>query len=277
VVDVHDGLGATPLLFDEAVLAARGARAREFLQGLRPGETVGISMEISDLGFGCRGRAGFDWSDAYAAIGGGFVFLRDGEIEMSDDAGAYTRAPRTAVCLNDQFVYFVVVDGRKDGSSEGMTFPELAEFCQKKLEATWGLNQDGGGSSTMWIEGRVVNTPSDGVERVVANGLMMVAVEPAARSRRFGQDFEVAVQVPEELRSGPGPFFPSLRTLAPGDAVRIASAAPSLQGVFAAGSYWWKAAAGGEEGFVPEQALVNTEKALAWFRLPPLELAVHQP
>jgi hypothetical protein len=274
VVALREAGGATPLLFDQAVLNARGPEATAFLKRLRPGEAVKISEEITDLGFGCKTQGGFDWTDAYAAIGGGFVFLRDGEIRESDDAGAYARAPRTAVCLNEKYVYFVVADGRRDGSSIGMTFDDLGHFCQDDLDATWGVNQDGGGSSTMWIEGKVVNTPSDGFERLVANGLMMVQVQPPAHSTRFDPGFEVRLQTSAELRTGPGPTFPVLQTAESGDEGQIEPVSRALLGIFAAGSYWWKMDIAGHEGYVPEQALVAQPGALAWFRLPPPVLAI---
>ena len=274
VVDVRDSEGGTPLLFDQVVLAARGRRAEDFLRNLHPGEPLGISREITDLGFGCRREGNVDWSDVYSAIGGGFVFLRDGVIRTGDDVGDSIRDPRTAVCLNEAFVYFVVVDGRKDGISEGMTLEELAEFCQDELDARWGLNQDGGGSSVMWVDGQVVNQPSDGEERGVANGLMMVAVEPAARSNRFGEDFDVTVQLPGEIRSGPGRSFPVLRTVAAGERVSVAQTAASLRGVFSGGSYWWKVEIGGRIGFLAEQSLVSPDGSLAWINLPAPTLAV---
>jgi hypothetical protein len=121
VVDVRDSGGGTSLLFDQVVLAARDKSVGDFLRSLRPGEVLGISREITDLGFGCRREGSVDWSDVYAAIGGGFVFLRDGAIRTGDDIGASIRDPRTAVCLNQDFVYFVVVDGRKNGQP-GMTW-----------------------------------------------------------------------------------------------------------------------------------------------------------
>ncbi len=271
---MRDSDGGTPLLFDQVVLAAKGTRAEDFLRSLRPGEPLGISREITDLGFGCRREGSVDWSDVYSAIGGGFVFLRDGAIRTGDDVGASIRDPRTAVCLNQDFVYFVVVDGRKDGISQGMTLEELANFCQDELDARWGLNQDGGGSSAMWVDGAIVNLPSDGQERGVANGLMMVAVEPALRSGRFAEGFDVTVQASGEVRTGPGLSFPVLQTTAPGETVRIARTASSLLGVFTDGSYWWKTEVAGELGFLPEQSLVSPSGALAWFRLPPPLLAV---
>ena len=126
----------------------------------------------------------------------------------------------------------------------------------------------------MWVDGAIVNLPSDGHERGVANGLMMVAVEPALRSSRFAEGFDVTVQTSGEVRTGPGPSFPVLQTIAPGATVRIARTTSSLLGVFADGSFWWKTEVAGEIGFLPEQSLVSPRGALAWFRLPPPLMAV---
>jgi exopolysaccharide biosynthesis protein len=68
--------------------------------------------------------------------------------------------PRTGIGMisNNHFV-FVVVDGRNPGYSRGVT---LAEFAQifKELGCTTAYNLDGGGSSTMYFMGEVVNNPS---------------------------------------------------------------------------------------------------------------------
>jgi exopolysaccharide biosynthesis protein len=68
--------------------------------------------------------------------------------------------PRTGIGIlsNNHFV-FVVVDGRDPGYSRGVT---LAEFAQifKDLGCTTAYNLDGGGSSTMYFMGEVVNNPS---------------------------------------------------------------------------------------------------------------------
>jgi len=72
--------------------------------------------------------------------------------------------PRTAVgVIDDNHLVFVVVDGRSD-TSEGMTMTELAELMQS-LGATTAYNLDGGGSSTMFYDGEVINDPSNGGER----------------------------------------------------------------------------------------------------------------
>ena len=73
--------------------------------------------------------------------------------------------PRTAVgVIDDNHLVFVVVDGRQEGYSEGVTLPELADIMLS-LGATTAYNLDGGGSSTMYFNGQVVNSPSNGGER----------------------------------------------------------------------------------------------------------------
>ncbi|MCL4527964.1 MAG: phosphodiester glycosidase family protein [Chloroflexi bacterium] len=89
--------------------------------------------------------------------------------------------PRTAIgySKNGRYLYLVVVDGRQPLYSEGITLKELADLMIS-LGAQYAMNLDGGGSSTMVIEGkdsrpRILNSPIDnyipGRERLVANHL----------------------------------------------------------------------------------------------------------
>jgi hypothetical protein len=64
----------------------------------------------------------------------------------------------------------VTVDGRRPGYSVGMTNFELALFLTR-LGAWTAAGLDGGGSATMAFEGSVLNRPSDGAERAVANSV----------------------------------------------------------------------------------------------------------
>jgi exopolysaccharide biosynthesis protein len=73
--------------------------------------------------------------------------------------------PRTAVgVIDENHLVFVVVDGRSPGYSEGVTLNELADIMTG-LGATTAYNLDGGGSSTMYFDGEVINQPSNGGER----------------------------------------------------------------------------------------------------------------
>ena len=70
-----------------------------------------------------------------------------------------TSNPRTAIGIYDDLHYvFVVSDGRTD-ESEGLSLYQLAEFMQS-LGVTTAYNLDGGGSSTMYCNGEIVNNPT---------------------------------------------------------------------------------------------------------------------
>lgn len=67
--------------------------------------------------------------------------------------------PRTAVgVVGPNQLVFVVVDGRSTGYSAGATLPGLAQIMLD-LGATTAYNIDGGGSSTMYFNGALVNKP----------------------------------------------------------------------------------------------------------------------
>ncbi len=103
------------------------------------------------------------------------------------------RNPRTAAgyTADKRTLYLVTVDGRSS-SSIGMTIDELAV-----LMASFGvdraMNLDGGGSTTMWVNGQgVVNVPSDGSERVVGNHLGVFATGSGSAHncyRTYGSEY----------------------------------------------------------------------------------------
>lgn len=115
----------------------------------------------------------------FNAFAGDRVVVENGA--MVKNLAATIPQPRTAFGLsrNSRWLTLMVVDGRQNGYSEGVTFPELAELLISYGVYT-GVNLDGGGSSTMVIKGadgkpRVLNSPIDlnvpGKERAVANHL----------------------------------------------------------------------------------------------------------
>jgi len=112
-----------------------------------------------------------DLKGVKTALGGRPILLTKGKPPQSWPNMA--RHPRTVLGWNDRFFYLVVVDGRQPGLSNGMTFAEQAQWMQK-LGCTEALNIDGGGSSTFWLGGKIMNSPSDGRERSIANGLILV-------------------------------------------------------------------------------------------------------
>jgi exopolysaccharide biosynthesis protein len=67
----------------------------------------------------------------------------------------------------------VEVDGRQPRLSVGMTYGELAAYMVK-LGCQEAMNLDGGGSATFWVYGQVMNSPSEGRDRGMANGLVLI-------------------------------------------------------------------------------------------------------
>ena len=73
---------------------------------------------------------------------------------------------------------WIVVDGRSSWHSQGLTIEEAAAWG-RRLGLTALLNLDGGGSSELWWDGHVVNRVSDGRERPMPYGLMVLKKETA--------------------------------------------------------------------------------------------------
>lgn len=113
----------------------------------------------------------------FHALSGDRMLIISGEVvgDLNDKAVH----PRTAVGLNKngRWLYIIVVDGRQPFYSQGATLKELARLL-KDFGAFNAMSLDGGGSSTMVIEGEhgepvILNSPIDnyipGRERPVAN------------------------------------------------------------------------------------------------------------
>ena len=118
---------------------------------------------------------------ARTALSGGPQLVRNGKaqkIRSSPDdpyelSSMVEQHPRTAFGWNSRWYFMVQVDGRQNDLSVGMTLDELAT-CLVKLGCEEALNLDGGGSSSLWFEGKVRNSPCDGYERTIANSLVVV-------------------------------------------------------------------------------------------------------
>ena len=89
------------------------------------------------------------------------------------------RHPRTAVgfSADSSKLFLITVDGRRESDS-GMSLVELARLMLD-LGVYEGMNFDGGGSTTMVVDGQVVNSPSDKTgERAVGSALLVVIDAP---------------------------------------------------------------------------------------------------
>lgn len=105
--------------------------------------------------------------------------IKNGKIEItwqeekSSKSFVETHHPRTAVAKlkNGKFL-MVTVDGRSKESG-GISLPDLGAFLLE-LGATDAMNLDGGGSTTMFLDGKVVNKPSDATgERAVGDAILV--------------------------------------------------------------------------------------------------------
>jgi hypothetical protein len=164
-----------------AVLQARGPDRRTLVAEARPDTTLTFRLGLDPW-----------WEGVADALGGGPVLVRGGVPVY--DAGEWfssyqldIRHPRTAVGqLADGRLLLVVADGRSS-LSWGLTNRQLADEMVR-LGAVEAMALDAGGSSTMAFNGSVLNRPSDGSERAVADSLQLLyygVYAPRPRYRSF--------------------------------------------------------------------------------------------
>jgi len=115
------------------------------------------------------------------AVGGRYILVDEENSPAPALELKPNRHPRTAVCIcKNGDLLLVVLDGRNPGVSEGMYLERFSLYL-KSLGAQKALNLDGGGSTVMALrmlgqpEIGIVNVPSDGFERVCANGIAVYA------------------------------------------------------------------------------------------------------
>jgi len=149
---------------------------------------------LSQLQGGQQGRLEIrlepgEWNDVVQAIGGNYVLVKNGKLSkfmrkafLSDDGHKPGRRdsykiishePRTALGFNDDKLFLIVVDGRQEGYSTGMTMYEVAQVLIE-LGAKQAMNLDGGASSTFFADGKVLNRPSGGDLRKVLNAVLIM-------------------------------------------------------------------------------------------------------
>lgn len=92
----------------------------------------------------------------------GPALVEDGSVSVTEDeevGKAMASNPRTAIGIIDENHYvFVVADGRTS-DNEGLSLYELAEFMES-LGVQTAYNLDGGGSSTVYFNGQIINKPT---------------------------------------------------------------------------------------------------------------------
>ncbi|MFJ7628751.1 phosphodiester glycosidase family protein [Streptomyces sp. NPDC097595] len=162
------------------VLSGTGKGAAWLRSHARPGAHVNLTSEVRD-------SRGVQLSGAETSVvGAGPALVRDGRRWINGEANGLTRAalaqrePRTAAGVTaDGTLLLVTFDGRQPGVSVGVSMPEAADIMIA-LGATDAVNLDGGGSTTMVVDGEVWNRPTDSpggarTERAVATALAVIA------------------------------------------------------------------------------------------------------
>ncbi|WP_247745423.1 phosphodiester glycosidase family protein [Streptomyces oryzae] len=170
--DIPEGVG---------VLIGRGEGA-ERLAGLRTGDPVSWTYRV---------RTDDGSPVPRTAVGGRGVLVEDGKPQDWEGRPNNTTAPRTAVGFSKDggTMHVLTVDGRQ-AASGGVTLTELG-LMMKDLGAYNALNLDGGGSSTLLAREpggatlQLENSPSDGEEREVPDGLALTAPEGSGRLSGF--------------------------------------------------------------------------------------------
>ena len=118
----------------------------------------------------------------------------------------------------------------------------------------------------MWLDGEIVNRPSDGQERRVANGLVMMVLDPVQHSELFSVGEPVRTIAEVGIRVGPGDNYAAYTTLDEGELGLVLPHLNRLNGVHARGTNWWRVAFDNKWGWVAEDSL-ETDLELADARL----------
>ncbi|MEO1021391.1 MAG: phosphodiester glycosidase family protein [Bacteroidota bacterium] len=150
--------GNNPIPPGLMMLSAHG-KPSERLRQVTWGDTITVHHQFS------RGIR-----DAHSVLGGNVMLVKNGTIVPHGDQ----RHPRTVVGVNTRKnkVFFLIVDGRSK-ESIGLSLAELARLCHQ-LNMTDALNLDGGGSSTLWVNNKVMNKPASVTnERPISTAIML--------------------------------------------------------------------------------------------------------
>ena len=188
-----------------SVLTANRYHGNEsFIRSLARGQALQLATQ---LGF----------PNAVDVIGGNPMLVMGGRVlddQVSRSDAFSNRNPRTAVGVTSAGqLLLVVVDGRQGNYSVGMSLRELAQFMAD-IGAQTAMNLDGGGSSEMFLNGLVVNRPSDGRERLVSSALVVL---PGPDSGQADISVQGGAPAARGALSGPVAETPADRLLGPAE------------------------------------------------------------
>jgi exopolysaccharide biosynthesis protein len=190
IVSVAETSGGTAIPKGGYVLAASGVKRAELSMTAVKGKEglviQGSYIENPDTPTTTGNMA---FTNVEDIVGGVPQLIKNGKVdvtweqEKTTKSFVETRHPRTAVAkLKDGKFLMITVDGRSE-SSGGISLNDLAAYLLE-LGATDAMNLDGGGSTTMFLDGHVVNHPSDKEgERKVSDALIVTLRNKSAVKR----------------------------------------------------------------------------------------------
>ncbi len=176
--------GNTPIPENGYVIAI-GEEYPDIVTPFEVGKKLELSLQVVPI---IHPKSAARWNSFDDIVGGTPLLVDNGQV-ITDFSAEKTRTsfllerhPRTAVGIKaDGHWLFVVIDGRQPEISLGMTMNELARFMHS-IGSVSAINFDGGGSSTLYLNGSVINIPSiseedvlreEGVERPVSDAILI--------------------------------------------------------------------------------------------------------
>jgi hypothetical protein len=188
IIDIRHEEPGVPIPENGYVITARGTATNALIAHAKLSDIVLVEQTTKP-----------DWRNLQCALSAGPRIIKDGTFYQDSlapfphgedfTAGWKTnhylyRHPRTAAAVSrdGKYLLLAVADGRQENFSIGITQKEMAHLLMR-YGGYNGLDFDSGGSSTMVLNGNVVNHPSDGatadgkggVERAVANALVITS------------------------------------------------------------------------------------------------------
>ncbi len=141
----------------------------------QPGSDGGILVGSLGIGETVTLAWSIGFSGVLETVGGNPLLLENGAevVPKPCTTSLCNKHPRTGIGVTPAGkILMVVVDGRRE-DSKGVTLVRFARIMQG-LHASFAMNLDGGGSSTMVVQGKVVNVPSDGSQRKVSSAVLVL-------------------------------------------------------------------------------------------------------
>jgi len=185
IVAVNDGKGNNAIPQNGFIISASGKMREQILPFVKIGRKIKLRTATrfeakESFPNDDSRRTSRAFLNAEDITNGVPQLIKNGKIEItweqekSSKSFVETRHPRTAVAkLKDGKFLMVTVDGRQPGTSVGINLNELAEMLLE-FGATDAMNLDGGGSTTMFLDGKIVNQPSDKEgERKVSDAILV--------------------------------------------------------------------------------------------------------